>query len=177
MTGDTEALIADKLLELAKKRGLDKVTVNQIVEECGISRQGFYYYYQDILDVARQAFTERLKTILDRCADAETPDQALQTFAEELEWQLPAIALGLNSKFRAELEAILLAVLKEFIRRVLIENSQDWGVGMERRQLDFRVDFLACGIAAYATEHCGDKPFDTALFTEQMNAMLEPLRH
>ena len=47
MTGDTKALIADKLLELAKKRGLDKVTVNQIVEECGISRQGFYYYYQD----------------------------------------------------------------------------------------------------------------------------------
>ena len=107
----------------------------------------------------------------------ETPDKAFRTFSEELEWQLPAIALGLNSKFRAELDAILLAVLKEFIRRVLIENSQDWGVGMERRQLDFRVDFLACGIAAYATEHCGDKPFDTALFTEQMNAMLEPLRH
>ena len=54
---DMKGIIADTLLAMTKQKGIDKVTVKALIEECHISRQTFYYHFQDILEVI-QAFVE-----------------------------------------------------------------------------------------------------------------------
>lgn len=49
----TKDKIADTLMRLLANKSLDKITVKLLVSECGISRQSFYYYFQDILDVTQ----------------------------------------------------------------------------------------------------------------------------
>ena len=41
----TKNAIRETFIELLKKKFIDKITVKDIVEECGINRNTFYYYF------------------------------------------------------------------------------------------------------------------------------------
>lgn len=47
----TKRAIASALKELMKKRDIDKISVADIVHQCGINRQTFYYHFQDKFDL------------------------------------------------------------------------------------------------------------------------------
>ena len=49
-----KAAIAESFNSLVRQRGIDKVTVKAVIEDCGISRQTFYYHFQDIMDVVER---------------------------------------------------------------------------------------------------------------------------
>lgn len=44
----TKIILAESLRRLMKKKPLDKIKIREIVEECGLNRQTFYYHFQDI---------------------------------------------------------------------------------------------------------------------------------
>lgn len=46
-----KAMIADTFVSMAKEKNIDKITVKDLVETCHISRQTFYYHFQDMMDV------------------------------------------------------------------------------------------------------------------------------
>ena len=52
---DVKSAVADALMEMITRRGADKITVKDLVEACGISRQTFYYHFRDITDVVEWA--------------------------------------------------------------------------------------------------------------------------
>ena len=37
--------------ELMKRKSLEKITVSDIVQNCGLNRQTFYYHFQDKYDL------------------------------------------------------------------------------------------------------------------------------
>ncbi|MCD7775617.1 MAG: TetR/AcrR family transcriptional regulator [Clostridiales bacterium] len=43
--------IKESFLKLVAEKPLDKITVRDIVEDCGFTRNTFYYYYDDIFDI------------------------------------------------------------------------------------------------------------------------------
>ena len=51
MPVDMKSMIADTLNQLLCQKSLDKITVKELVEACHISRQTFYYHFQDIMEV------------------------------------------------------------------------------------------------------------------------------
>lgn len=51
MSENIKEKIVYAFLEMTDKKGIDKITIKDLVEKCGISRQAFYYHFRDILDV------------------------------------------------------------------------------------------------------------------------------
>ena len=47
----TKKAIVEATLRLAQSRPISKITVRDIVEECGITRNTFYYHFHDIYEV------------------------------------------------------------------------------------------------------------------------------
>ena len=47
----TKKALADALKAALQNKPLDKITVKELVETCGINRQTFYYHFQDIYDL------------------------------------------------------------------------------------------------------------------------------
>ena len=47
----TQKALGDALIKLLSKKPLSRITVNDIVEECGLARQTFYYHFKDIYDL------------------------------------------------------------------------------------------------------------------------------
>ncbi len=49
----TKIAIAYALKELVQEKALNKITIQDIADKCGINRQTFYYHFQDIIDLVR----------------------------------------------------------------------------------------------------------------------------
>lgn len=47
----TRKLIQETFVELALEKPVDKITVKEIVDACGINRNSFYYHYEDLPDL------------------------------------------------------------------------------------------------------------------------------
>ena len=59
----TKNEIVDTLADLLQAKRLDDITVTELVERCGISRQAFYYHFSDlygVVDYALQQLREKL---------------------------------------------------------------------------------------------------------------------
>lgn len=164
MATDVKRQIAETFENHARRVGVDKVTINAIVKECNISRQAFYYYYQDIVDVARYVMREGLQMNLDKGMETDNPKEAVKIFAEDLVSKLPLISIGMNSRLRPELEMLLIDEFKSFFNAIFA--GRECGRGMTRKEKDFHADLLACGVAGYSVEHCNDLHQDSKEFGE-----------
>lgn len=48
MAGFTKKAIRDSFVKLLNERPLSQITIRDIVDDCGVNRNTFYYYYQDL---------------------------------------------------------------------------------------------------------------------------------
>ena len=53
MAVDTKELIAEAVKRLLMQKKVKKLTVKDIVDECSITRQTFYYHFEDIPDLLK----------------------------------------------------------------------------------------------------------------------------
>ncbi|MBQ2718959.1 MAG: TetR family transcriptional regulator [Clostridia bacterium] len=60
MSSFTRQAIMDSFLRLLERKPFPKITVRDIVEECGVNRTTFYYYYQDIYAIVEDLFSSAL---------------------------------------------------------------------------------------------------------------------
>lgn len=73
MALDMKAAIAESFNSLVRQRGIDKVTVKAVIEDCGISRQTFYYHFQDIMDVVEWCARQDVERMVERSLAAASP--------------------------------------------------------------------------------------------------------
>ena len=58
MANFTKKAIKDTFISLLKEKPFNQITVKDIVDECGVNRNTFYYHYEDINDLLENVITE-----------------------------------------------------------------------------------------------------------------------
>ena len=71
MPNFTRKAIMDASIRLLETKALNKITVKDIVEECGISRNSFYYHFEDVPSLLTAIITETVDKIIAEPAGAE----------------------------------------------------------------------------------------------------------
>ncbi|EEJ71031.1 TetR family transcriptional regulator [Lactobacillus ultunensis] len=64
----TRELLSESLHDLAKIKSIDKITVKEIAENCGVSKATFYNYFQDKYDLINWIYNYQLHNVLDEYA-------------------------------------------------------------------------------------------------------------
>lgn len=72
MAQHTKKAIMASFLRLINEKPLSQITVKDIVEDCGVNRKTFYYYFQDIFALVDEVFLAEIQ----RAASAFTHDMA-----------------------------------------------------------------------------------------------------
>lgn len=62
----TRHALSVALKELMKQKPIDKITITELTERCGIRRQNFYYHFEDIYDLLRWMFQEEAVSLLEQ---------------------------------------------------------------------------------------------------------------
>ncbi len=66
MTTLTKDAIKKSFLKLLNRKPINKITVKEIVEDCGINRNSFYYHYEDILSLMEEVFNDQADEFISR---------------------------------------------------------------------------------------------------------------
>lgn len=69
---DVRMLIADSLRELARNKSLEKITVQHILDDCGIARQTFYNHFRDKYDLVNWIFKTKSDEVVRNYIDTES---------------------------------------------------------------------------------------------------------
>ncbi|MDP4121334.1 MAG: TetR/AcrR family transcriptional regulator C-terminal domain-containing protein, partial [Bacillota bacterium] len=123
MSQITKKALAESLKKLLKEKPLDKITVVDIVEDCEVNRQTFYYHFQDIYDLIDWIFLTEATQALD---GKKTYDTWQQGFLSVFEYVLDNHALISNvyhSLSRDQLERYLYDVTYDLLIGVVEEKA------------------------------------------------------
>ncbi len=65
MSKNTKHVLGESLKKLLQKKPLNKITVTEIVSDCGLNRMTFYYHFKDIYDLLEWVCLEDARKALD----------------------------------------------------------------------------------------------------------------
>lgn len=77
----TKNAIETAFLKLLRERNFEKVMVKDIVEECGLTRNTFYYYYEDTYNIIADILEREVRGILEHMKPEDSLfDSAMDAF-------------------------------------------------------------------------------------------------
>ena len=80
----TEKALAASLKKLLEKKTLDKITVKDITDDCGVNRQTFYYHFHDVYDLVEWIFTEEAKKFMNSCVEGRDWKESIEALMDRL---------------------------------------------------------------------------------------------
>ncbi|WP_164683638.1 TetR family transcriptional regulator [Streptococcus hyointestinalis] len=147
--------IETAFLNLAQTKPIDKITVTDVVNACQISRQTFYYHFQDIVEVVEWSFQCRMTELLATSMKATTPSQAIDLFVEELCQHQPLLRDLYFSKRRQLVEKQLIEIIKIYLSQLSIHKADT--SAKNHQMIDFGLSFYAIGLAEYFLVHSQER--------------------
>lgn len=60
----TENMIVEAFSQLLEEKAFSKITVKNIVDQCGINRNTFYYHFQDIPTLCERVWEEKVNALM-----------------------------------------------------------------------------------------------------------------
>ena len=66
----TEEVLAESFQEVAAKKAVNRITIKDIVSNCGLSSTTFYRYYRDKEDLIAWIYKSNCRAILERLKDS-----------------------------------------------------------------------------------------------------------
>ena len=151
MAKQTQKFIMNTFMQLLENESLDKITVRDIVEECEINRNTFYYHYSDIYDLLDDVFRVEAEKFLEQDVDENT------TFGEEyaraaqfvLKYK-KAILHIYDSKIMDVLVNYLDTLVFSFISRFVKKESE--GYKLPEEDIDYITGFYTHAIVGNTIE-------------------------
>ncbi len=119
----TKELMAKTLKELMKIKPLDKISVQEIVEACGLNRKTFYYHFRDKQALVSWIFDHEYASLTDVNQNNSTIDELIEHLYKNREFYIAALTSNAQNNLREHLFQIVNDALTERISFLLGPSS------------------------------------------------------
>lgn len=150
MSQITKKALAASLVKLLNETTLDKITVKDIVDDCGVNRNTFYYHFQDIYDLMDWIFVTEIQKIVD---DEKICDNWQQCFLQIANYLLEndtQVYHTFNAIKCEDLEQYLYSVTDNLMFRFV--NEQAKGMKISEEDQKFIADFYKYALVGLVLE-------------------------
>ena len=124
MSNTTKQALSAAMKRMMLKKSLDKITIRDIAEDCGISRMAFYYHFKDIYDLVEWTCVEDATRALQGKKTYDTWQEGLLQIFEAVLENKPFILNAYRCISRDQMENFLFKLTYGLIRGVVEEQSQ-----------------------------------------------------
>lgn len=168
----TEKAIEESFIKLLNEIPFDKITVKDIVEDCGINRNTFYYHYADIFDLLHRVFDKKAAEVMDEeIAQNDWQESFLRCTVFALE-NRRGIYHIYNSIDRRHLEQFLYQVAGDIMLAYVRKQADGMRVGEE--DIKIIVDFYKCALVGIVIEWLdGDMKQEPEVFIRRIGYLQE----
>ena len=123
MPTDMKETIAEAAKRLLMEKHVKKLTVKDIVEECQITRQAFYYHFEDIPDLFRWVLEKISRQFIRKVQESRDDEEMLKYFFLMSINAVPYVRKGLQGSYREELEQLLRQNIRRLFERTIEEKQ------------------------------------------------------
>lgn len=134
MSQVTKRALEQSLKNLLLKKPLNKITVADIADDCGINRMTFYYHFKDIYDLVEWSCLEDAKRALDEKKTYDTWQQGLLQIFEAVQENKPFIMNVYRCVHAEQVEKYLQPLVDGLLLGVLDEESRGMTIRDEDKQ-------------------------------------------
>ena len=135
MSQVTKRALEASLKHLLLQKPLNKITINDIAEDCGINRMTFYYHFKDIYDLVEWSCLEDAKRALEEKKTCETWQQGLLQIFEAVQANKPFILNVYRCVHREQVEKYLQPLVDRLVLDVL--NGEAQGLHVRDEDMQF----------------------------------------
>ena len=139
MSQITKRALEQSLKNLLLKKPLNKITISDIAEDCGINRMTFYYHVKDIYDLVEWSCQEDASRALAGKKTYETWQQGFLQILQAVLDNKPFILNVYRSVSREQVEKYLKPLTDNLLMGVIDEESVDMKVREEDKKFIARV--------------------------------------
>ena len=139
MSSITKKALMESLKKLMLQKPLNKITINDLTTDCGISRMAFYYHFRDIYDLVEWACLEESTKALQGKKTYETWQEGLLQIFEAVYENKPFIINAYHAVSRERIENYLFQLTHDLIMGVVLEQSKE--TVLSDAQKNFIADF------------------------------------
>lgn len=148
----TKKAIKNSFLELIEKKPIDQLTIRDITDHCGVSRNTFYYHYTDMPSLVEEIVMDLAEEIILSYPDIKSLEQALSVGVEFMLENRRAASHILNSSHRYIYERCLMKVCRHVVALYIdIAIPADTLNDSERGLM---IDFYKCMIFGIIIDWC-----------------------
>lgn len=127
----TKQALATALKELMTQKPIDKITIHELTERCGIRRQNFYYHFEDVYDLLRWMFQEEAVSLLQQHEGIQLWQEGLLQLFRYIEENKAVCLCTLNSVGRRHLKRFFDADLYAIIQQTITQIGTEIGIPNE----------------------------------------------
>ena len=146
MPVNMKALIAETLASMLKRNGIDKITVKALIDACGISRQTFYYHFQDLMEVVEWSTEQANQSMVARSLAAETPEAAAGILISSAVENRALIRKMLSSQRREQIERLFVQAVRTYLQAMIRGKAGDAPIA-NYSDMEVALDLWSFGIA------------------------------
>ena len=171
MSQTTKRALEASLKKLLLQKPLNKITINDITEDCGVNRMTFYYHFKDIYDLVDWIMVEDAAKALEGRQSFETWTDAFLDILRQVQENKVLVMNVYRSMSREQVEQYLYKLLDPMLREFMDRNIRDFTVQDADKQ--FIIDFYKYALVGMALEWIRkDMKEDPVRMTERLNVLL-----
>ena len=128
---NTKRMLADSLRKICARKPFSKVTISEIVADCGVNRKTFYYHFEDIYALLKWTLEEEAMEVLkgfDLLVDYEEAIQYIMDYVSRNDY---IINCAYDSMGRDEMKRFFYTDFIELVTYVIGRSEELCGVKLE----------------------------------------------
>lgn len=144
MSEITKKALAESLKKLLSKNKLNKITIKEITEDCGVNRQTFYYHFKDIYDLLEWIYKNE---VIQEIEEKTTYETWQQGFLYIFEYILKNKEFVKNTYYFISKDFLLNFIYKQ-TDKLIMDVLEEKAVNMKVNKQDekFIADFYKYGL-------------------------------
>ena len=142
MSNTTKRALEESLKKFLLSKPLDKITINDLTTDCGISRMTFYYHFQDIPSLLEEIIVEMTAKVIENLPEESTFEEKVTAALEEINLNKRMIYHIYGSSNREFYEKQLMKIC-DYVTRTYI-RSRDYSEKVASKDLEFVISYLKC---------------------------------
>ena len=171
MSQTTKRALEASLKKLLLQKPLNKITINDITEDCGVNRMTFYYHFKDIYDLVDWIMVEDANKALEGRQSFETWSEAFLDILNEIKENKVLVLNVYRSVSREQVELYLYKMLDPMLHDFVDREAQAMSVQDADKQ--FVIDFYKYALVGMVLEWIRkDMKTDPEVMTDRLNTML-----
>lgn len=152
MSLTTKRALAESLKKLMAKKRFDKITVKDIVADCGVNRQTFYYHFHDIYDLMEWIFLDAANTLNQKTTDYSRWTAGLEELMRYMQENRLLILNAYHSISHEVVNKYIKECLRPYCQAIVLRQAAELDFSVREEDLQFVTEIVVLSATGLTIE-------------------------